>query len=174
MIEILVQKGYPVLFPTRNANTIAIENQIDFLNKQSQGNQFNTLTVFFRSIEHIIEKYCETVSPYYLPKFFKKSQILLEQKVGLYHDNHNSNKKKTGEKAKVLSTTLTNYPSIQNFTLLLPLIEEGSGVEGLTIMEYFTAILTGHVPQSQLFLVPFDEDERPSAKPRTNMTRKQR
>jgi len=30
MIEILVQKGYPVLFPTRNANTIAIENQINF------------------------------------------------------------------------------------------------------------------------------------------------
>ena len=56
MIEILVQKGYPVLFPTKNANTIAIENQIDFLNKQSQGNQFNILTVFFRSIEHIIEK----------------------------------------------------------------------------------------------------------------------
>jgi hypothetical protein len=56
MIEILVQKGYPVLFPTKNANTFAIENQIDFLNKQSQGNQFNILTVFFRSIEHIIEK----------------------------------------------------------------------------------------------------------------------
>jgi hypothetical protein len=37
-------------------------------------------------------------------------------------------------------------------------------------MEYFMAILTGHVPQSQLFLVPFDEDERPSARPRTKMT----
>jgi len=43
-------------------------------------------------------------------------------------------------------------------------------VEGLTIMEYFTAILTGHVPQSQLFLVSLDEDEKPSARPRTKMT----
>jgi hypothetical protein len=53
---------------------------------------------------------------------------------------------------------------------LLPLIKEGSVVEGLTIMEYFTAILTGHVPQSQLFFVPFNEDEKPSARPRTKMT----
>ena len=37
-------------------------------------------------------------------------------------------------------------------------------------MEYFTAILTGHVPQSQLFLVPLDEDEKPSTRPRTKMT----
>jgi len=56
MIEILVQNRYPVLFPTKNANTIAIKNQISFLNKQSQGNQFNILTVFFRSIEHLIKK----------------------------------------------------------------------------------------------------------------------
>jgi len=53
---------------------------------------------------------------------------------------------------------------------LLPLIKEGPVVEGLTIMEYFMAILTGHVPQSQLFLVPFDEDEKLSARPRTKMT----
>ena len=86
---------------------------------------------------------------------------------------HNSTKK-TGGKSKVLSTTLTNYPSIQNFTLLLPLIKEGPVVEGLTIMEYFTAILTGHVPQSQLFLVSFDEDEKPSARPRTKMTLRDR
>jgi hypothetical protein len=33
MIETLVQKGYPVLFPDKNPNTIAIEQQIDFLNK---------------------------------------------------------------------------------------------------------------------------------------------
>jgi len=56
MIEILVQNRYPVLFPTKNANTIAVKNQISFLNKQSQGNQFNILTVFFRSIEHLIKK----------------------------------------------------------------------------------------------------------------------
>ncbi len=37
-------------------------------------------------------------------------------------------------------------------------------------MEYFTVILTGHAPQSQLFLVPLDEDEKPSARPRTKMT----
>jgi hypothetical protein len=30
LIEILVEKGYPVLFPTKNANAIAIENQINF------------------------------------------------------------------------------------------------------------------------------------------------
>jgi hypothetical protein len=54
--------------------------------------------------------------------------------------------------------------------LLLPLIKEGLGVEGLKVMEYSTAILTGHVPQSQLFLVPFDEDEKLSAKPRTKVT----
>jgi hypothetical protein len=58
--------------------------------------------------------------------------------------------------------------------LLLPLIKEGPVVEGLTIMEYFMAILTGHVLQSQLFLVPFDEDEKPSARPRTKMTLRDR
>jgi hypothetical protein len=42
------------------------------------------------------------------------------------------------------------------------LIKEGPVVEGLTIMEYFMAILTGHVLQSQLFLVPFDEEENKS------------
>jgi len=92
----------------------------------------------------------------------------LEQKVGLYHDNITLRKKRRG-KAKVLSTTLTYYPSIQNFTLLLPLIKEGSRVEGLTILEYFMVIITGHVPQLQSFLVPFDEDEKLSAKPRTRM-----
>jgi hypothetical protein len=57
---------------------------------------------------------------------------------------------------------------------LLPLIKVGSVVEGLTIMEYFTAIRTGHVPQSQLFLVHFDEDEKPSARLRTKMTLRDR
>jgi hypothetical protein len=57
---------------------------------------------------------------------------------------------------------------------LLPLIKENSEVEGLTIMEYFTAILTGHVQQSQLFLVPLEEDEKPSARPRTKMTLRDR
>jgi hypothetical protein len=52
---------------------------------------------------------------------------------------------------------------------LLPLIKEGSRVEGLTILEYFMVIITGHVPQLQSFLVPFDEDEKLSAKPRTRM-----
>ena len=42
-------------------------------------------------------------------------------------------------------------------------------MEGLTILEYFMAILTGHVPQSQLFFVPFEEDEKLPAKPRTRM-----
>jgi len=86
--------------------------------------------------------------------FYKKSYFVGAISWPLPHQ-HKSNKKKTGAKSKVLSTTLTNYPSIQNFTLLLPLIKEGSGVEGLIIMEYFMAIITGHVPQSQLFLVSF-------------------
>jgi hypothetical protein len=94
---------------------------------------------------------------------------LLEQKVGLYHDNITLPKKRGGsQKYSVLLSRITQVFKI--ITLLLSLIKEGSVVEGLTIMEYFTAILTGHVPQSQLFLVPFDEDERPSARLRTKMT----
>jgi hypothetical protein len=95
MIEILVQKGYPVVFPTKNANTIAIENQIDFLNKQSQGNQFNIITVFFRSIEHIIEKNVKQYHHIIFQHFYKKTDFVGVKSWPL-PGQHNSTKKKQG------------------------------------------------------------------------------
>jgi len=117
MIEILVQNRYPVLFPTKNANTIAVKNQISFLNKQSQGNQFNILTVFFRSIEHLIKKMWKNITILSL-SIFTKWQILLEKN---YQNNITQRKKNRG-KQKVLSPTLThlnhqNHDQLQFYRL---------------------------------------------------------
>jgi len=105
MIAILVQKGYPVLFPTKNANTIAIENQINFMNKQSQGNQFYILTVFFRPIEHIIEK---KVKEYHhiifhhiiFQHFYKKTDFVGEKGWPLLKQHNAKKKRKQGENKK--------------------------------------------------------------------------
>jgi len=95
MIETLVKKGYPVLFPDKNANTIAIEKQIDFLNKQSEGNQFSVLTVFFRSIKHIIEKNVKQYHHIIFQFFYKKTDFVGAKSWPLPRQ-HNSKKKKVG------------------------------------------------------------------------------
>jgi len=100
MIEILVQKGYPVLFPTKNANTIAIENQINFMNKQSQGNQFYILTVFFRPIEHIIEKKVKEYHHIIFQHFYKKKDFVGEKGWPLLKQHNAKKKRKQGENKK--------------------------------------------------------------------------
>jgi hypothetical protein len=148
MIDIIVANGYPPDTTVKNKNITDIKSHLQQSTTEddtSFGKNFYSL--FFSSIPHMIESNVEQHSKLIFQRFYKLSDFTAEKSWPIPSTMIN-----TTEPGRTRSTDndIEEPPNMDRFQLCLPFTSENGSVTGLTIGEYFNALLAGKIPLNVL------------------------
>jgi hypothetical protein len=148
MIDIIVANGYPPDTKIKNKNITDIKDHLQQETTEEEtsfGKSFYSL--FFSSIPHIIESNVEHHSELIFQKFYKLSDFTAEKSWPMPSTMINT----TGPgRTRKTNGDIEEPPNMDRFQLCLPFTSENGTVTGLTIREYFNALLAGKVPLNVL------------------------